>query len=82
MALTVYNIEKLEKILISKRNRFKLSFPQKKEIFQKVSNKNHIIIGAAGSIGSVFSKFLLSYNPKKIFLIDKDENELTDGVAD
>ena len=78
MALTICNIEKLEKILISKKNRFKLSLSQKKEIFQKVSNKNHIIIGAAGSIGSVFSKYLLSYNPKKIFLIDKDENELTE----
>ena len=59
MALTICNIEKLEKILISKKNRFKLSLAQKKEIFQKVSNKNHIIIGAAGSIGSVFSKYSL-----------------------
>ena len=78
MALTVYNIEQFEKILISKKNRFQLSSSQKKEIFQKIYKKNHIIIGAAGSIGSVFSKYLLSFKPNKVFLIDKDENELTE----
>ena len=78
MALTVYNIEQFEKILISKKNRFQLSSSQKKEIFQKIYKKNHIIIGAAGSICSVFSKYLLSFKPNKVFLIDKDENELTE----
>lgn len=77
--LNFYNINLFEKILISKENRFKITLNQKKEIIKIISNKNHLIIGAAGSIGSVFSKILLSnYNPKKIFLLDKDENELTE----
>lgn len=73
-----YRIHEIEKLLISKKNRFTLDLEQKKEIFNKFSNKNHLVIGAAGSIGSVFSQAILSFKPKKLFLLDKDENELTE----
>ena len=67
-----------EKKIISKKNRFKLSSEQNKEIKKKFYNSNILIIGAAGSIGSVFTLSMINYNFKKLFLIDKDENSLTE----
>ena len=68
----------LKKKIISKKNRFKLSSEQNKEIKKKFYNSNILIIGAAGSIGSVFTLSMINYNFKKLFLIDKDENSLTE----
>jgi FlaA1/EpsC-like NDP-sugar epimerase len=73
-----YDIKSFEIDLISKTNRFKITTSQKKEILIKFKNKNHLIIGAAGSIGSVFSKLILLYQPYKVFFLDKDENQLTE----
>lgn len=67
-----------EKKIISKKNRFKLKNPQIKQIENKFLNSNILIIGAAGSIGSMFSLELLKYKFKKIYLVDKDENQLTE----
>lgn len=67
-----------EKKIISKKNRFKLSSEQNKEIKKKFYNSNILIIGAAGSIGSVFTLSMINYNFKKLFLVDKDENSLTE----
>ena len=67
-----YDIKSFEIDLISKTNRFKITTSQKKEILIKFKNKNHLIIGAAGSIGSVFSKLILLYKPYKVFFLDKD----------
>ena len=43
-------------------------------------DKNILVIGAAGSIGSKFTEDLIKnfYVFKNIYLIDKNENELTD----
>ena len=70
----------LEKKLISKKNRFKLSKIDLFEIKNDFKNKNILIAGAAGSIGSQFIKDLIELNiqPKKIFLLDKDENLITE----
>jgi len=67
-----------DKKIISKNNRFKLSLEQNNEIKKKFYNSNILIIGAAGSIGSVFTLSMINYNFKKLFLIDKDENNLTE----
>ena len=67
-----------DKKIITKKNRFKLSLEQNNEIKKKFQNSKILIIGAAGSIGSVFTLSLINYNFKKIFLIDKDENNLTE----
>lgn len=71
-------IFELEKELISNKNRFKLNYNQKKELKKDFKHSIILIIGAAGSIGSKFTKELKIYNFKKIYLIDKDENQLTE----
>ncbi len=74
------NITSIEKKIISKKNRFnfiKQDFSEIKKIFY---SKNILILGSAGSIGSSFTLYLLKNFPltKKIFLLDKNENDLTD----
>ena len=71
------NIEFLEKKIISKKNRFKLSNQENQEIKNLFKNKNILIIGASGSIGLKFSLKLINYEFKKLYLLDKNENELT-----
>jgi FlaA1/EpsC-like NDP-sugar epimerase len=67
-----------EKRIISKRDRFKLNKQQIDEIKKKFLNSNIFIIGAAGSIGSVFSIEISKFKFNKIYLMDKDENQLTE----
>ena len=38
-----------------------------------IKNKTILVLGGAGSIGSVLVKRLLNYKPKKIVIVDKDE---------
>lgn len=71
-------IQLLEKKLITVKNRFKLSEKDEKEIKRNFYKSNILIIGAAGSIGFEFTRSLKNYNFSKLFLIDKDENRLTD----
>ena len=78
MKLQTPTISYLEKKLITSKNRFFLNTIQNKEINRKLNGSNILIIGAAGSIGSEFSLELLKKKFKKIFLLDKDENELTE----
>ena len=40
-------------------------------------NKIVLISGASGSIGSKFSINLIKYKYKKLYLLDKNENDLT-----
>lgn len=74
------NITKIEKKIISKKNRFAFLKKDLLEIKKTFEKKNVLILGAAGSIGSNFSLYLvkkfLFFN--KIFLLDKNENDLTD----
>lgn len=74
--LDYYNF--FEKKIISNTNRFKLSFLQKAQILKKFNKSIILISGAAGSIGAVFTKSIKDINFKKLYLIDKDENELTE----
>ena len=70
------SIDQLEKKVISSKNRYKLSLAEKNEIKKKLFNKNILIIGACGSIGKQFTKQIYKFNFKKIYLLDKNENEL------
>lgn len=72
------NYKFYEKKIISNKDRFKLSFKDEKEIKKDFNNANVFILGAAGSIGSVFSKKVLKFNFKTLYLVDKNENELTE----
>ncbi len=75
-----FNIKEIEKKIISKNNRFKISKQDFSELFNFFRNKNILIFGAAGSLGFQFSEDLIQnfYIFKNLFLIDKNENELTD----
>jgi FlaA1/EpsC-like NDP-sugar epimerase len=48
------------------------------EIKNDLLNSTIVVICAAGSIGAEFTKNLRLFNFKKIFVIDKDENQLTE----
>jgi len=68
----------IEKKIISKTNRFNVSRADNNEIKKDFKNSIILIVGGAGSIGSQFSKDILKFNYKKLYIIDKDENQLTE----
>ena len=72
------NYNHYERKIISNKNRFNLPHKDKNELKKKFNNANILLTGAAGSIGKAFCKDLLKYNFKKIYLFDKNENELTE----
>ena len=74
------NISDIEKKIISKLNRFQISEKDNNELSKFFRNKNILILGAAGSIGYKFTEDLIEnfYVFKNLYLIDKNENELTD----
>ena len=78
MSKKFYGVEFFEKNFISKSNRFNINQIERREIKKKIQNKNLFVIGAAGSIGSVFSKQTLLFQPRRVFFLDKDENDLTE----
>ena len=78
MKNSILDIDKLEKKLISKNNRFSLKKKQDLELIKKFNHSNVIILGAAGSIGQKFTINFLKFNFKNLYLFDKDENELTE----
>jgi len=69
-----------EKPVISKFERFKILKNDLIELKSSFNNKIILICGAAGSIGSQFSKdfFDKEFNPKMLIFLDKDENLLTE----
>ena len=70
----------LESHIISKTNRFEINRKDLEELKKSFKNKTVLISGAAGSIGSQFSKDIFKYKfkIKKIIFLDKDENSLTE----
>lgn len=49
---------------------------------QKIDGKSVLVVGGAGTIGSSFIKAILNFNPSKIYVIDINENGLTELVRD
>ena len=75
----IHSYKFFEDKVISKLNRFKLDVKQINELKKKFNYKNILIIGAAGSIGSIFTMTLLKlFEFQKLYLLDKDENQLTE----
>ena len=65
-----------EEETISKINRFAITKKDLSELRKSFKGKILLISGAAGSIGSQFSKdiFRYKFKVKKILFLDKDEN--------
>ena len=72
------SIDFLEKKIISRENRFDIIKKEKVEIKNLFKKKNILITGACGSIGVAFTKKILNFNYKNLYLLDKNENSLTD----
>lgn len=52
------------------------------ELLGLIQEKNVLVIGGAGTIGSSYIKNILKYRPRKLFVIDTDENGLTELIRD
>jgi len=53
-----------------------------KKIKEIITNSSFIVIGGAGSIGSAVVKEIFKRNPKKLHVVDINENNLTELVRD
>ena len=51
-------------------------------LFNEINNKNILVIGGAGTIGSSYIKQILKYKPSKITVVDINENGLTELTRD
>jgi nucleoside-diphosphate-sugar epimerase len=49
---------------------------------EAINNKNVLVIGGAGTIGSSYIKALLQFKPAKLVVVDINENGLTELVRD
>lgn len=72
------NYQVFERKIISKVDRFRLNTIERSEISSDLNNSSILVLGAAGSIGSVFTKRISNYKFKKLILLDKNENDLTE----
>lgn len=53
-----------------------------KELSNEIKDKNVLVIGGAGTIGSSYIRALTKFNPGKLIVIDINENGLTELVRD
>ena len=73
-----FSISELENKIISKKNRYELTKIEETEIKKTLQNQNILISGACGSIGKFFTKKILNYGFKNLYLLDKNENDLVE----
>lgn len=52
------------------------------ELNEAINGKNVLVIGGAGTIGSSYIRALLKFHPAKLFVVDINENGLTELVRD
>ncbi len=76
---------KLDVLKVIGRNR--PLFKEEKEILQKnfkkeIEKSSFLVIGGAGSIGRSTVKTLISFNPKKIHIVDINENNSAELIRD
>ncbi len=55
---------------------------QKNFLFSQINDKKVLVIGGAGTIGSSYIKQILNYKPKKVTVVDINENGLTELTRD
>ena len=79
--MKVPNISEFIKTKITKRScsLFKNDLEtNRKKLFSEINNKSVLVIGGAGTIGSSYIQALLKYSPKKLVVVDNNENGLTE----
>jgi len=52
------------------------------ELRKRVENKSVLVIGGAGTIGSSYIKAILHFKVRKLYVVDTNENNLTELVRD
>jgi len=52
------------------------------ELANRINGRSVLIIGGAGTIGASFIKALLAFRPARLFVVDTNENGLTELVRD
>jgi FlaA1/EpsC-like NDP-sugar epimerase len=50
----------------------------REELNSQINNKNVLVIGGAGTIGSSYIRALVDFNPKALIVVDTNENGLTE----
>jgi len=75
----INNMQSLDMEMLLERDPIRLD---DKEIRQLIKDKVILVTGAAGSIGSVLSRQILVYGPKKLILLDQAESPLYDLKID
>jgi len=53
-----------------------------KELKKRISGKSILVIGGAGTIGSSFIRAILQFKPKRLYVVDTNENGLTELTRD
>ena len=54
----------------------------KSALLERIEGRSVLVIGGAGTIGSSFVKAILHYHPARLFVVDFNENALTELVRD
>lgn len=54
----------------------------KESLSNKIKNKSVLVIGGAGTIGSSYIKAVLKFEPKRLYVVDTNENGLTELTRD
>jgi FlaA1/EpsC-like NDP-sugar epimerase len=79
------DIPKFINTYITKREQsfFASDIDANKEVLsKKIKNKSVLVIGGAGTIGSSYIKAVLKFEPKKLYVVDTNENALTELTRD
>lgn len=73
----------IKESIIKKHINFKIDLKNNRAfISKKIQANNILVIGGAGTIGSNYIKQVLSFFPKKITIVDTNENGLTELTRD
>lgn len=57
-------------------------FQYKDQLYDNIKGKSVLVIGGAGTIGSSFIKAILNFEPSKLYVVDTNENGLTELTRD
>jgi FlaA1/EpsC-like NDP-sugar epimerase len=83
--MQIFNIENFIANNITKRNEsfFEADIKaNKQELTKEIEGKSVLVIGGAGTIGSSYVKAILHFKPAVVYIIDTNENGLTEIVRD